>query len=50
MSEKAYSWSFYEFFGVVTVNVFSFYSPFSGTARWASARRELLDLWCKGRL
>ena len=27
-----------------------FYGPFSGTTRWAGARRELLTLWCKGRL
>jgi len=28
-----------------------FYGPFSGTTRWAGAKRELLwTLWCKGRL
>jgi len=27
-----------------------FYGPFPGPPGWAGARRELLNLWCKGRL
>jgi len=27
-----------------------FYGPFQGSPGWAGARRELLDLWCKGKL